>query len=149
MALVLFDVRDTEAFCWRIVRSSNLELSYHEAEDLCAYLVACAWEFSLRYEPKRGVFFTRYLQPRLRNKTIDWVRKERGRTRWVFTGGRVHERQRPELVSLDHELVDTLPARTGDPANGGDPDFGRLVAERDRRRAGDLERLGLEAPRRA
>jgi hypothetical protein len=119
-------------------------LSHHEAEDLHAYLVASAWEISLRFEPGRGVYFSRYAAPRLRNKSVDCIRKERGRTRWVFSGGRVHERKRPEFVPLDAELVDTVLAGTGDPEDGDDPDCARLVADRDSRRARDLKCLGLE-----
>jgi DNA-directed RNA polymerase specialized sigma24 family protein len=149
MPLRLFDVRDTEAFCWRIVRSSNPDLNHHDAEDLCAFLVASAWEISLTFDPSKGVWFSRYARTRLRNKTVDWVRKEKGRTKWTFSGGRVYERKRPQFVSFDDELVSSLRALGSDPEDGGDPDFRRPVSERSRRRSRDLECLGLEEDARA
>jgi DNA-directed RNA polymerase specialized sigma24 family protein len=154
MPLRLFDVHDTEAFCWHIVRSSDLKLTYHEAEDLCAFLVSSAWEISLRFEPGRGVQFSRYARTRLRNKTTDWLRKERGRTKWTFSGGRVYERKLPSFVSFDTDISEgdqldaTLGTRTGDPTSDRDPALARILDDGDRRKARDYELLGLEAPSR-
>jgi hypothetical protein len=94
-----------------------------------------------------GVYFSRYLRARLRNKAVDWVRKHRKRTRWVFGDGRVYERKLPEFVSLDDPLAETLPAFAGDPAADRDTGIAWLLDERDRERTRDYEVLGLEASR--
>jgi hypothetical protein len=60
----------------------------------------------------------------------------------------------PVFVSLDGNAFDlysdrvdrTLAERTGDPAADSDSDWRRLIDERDRHRARDLELLGLEPP---
>ncbi len=150
-ALRLHDVADAEALAASIVYGSGLELSYHDAEDLHAYLVATAWQLSLVYEPG-GISFSSWAGTTLRRRLVDWQRQRFGRTRWQFAG-RSYERARPQLVSLDdpeHDrLGDDLTARGGDPEADCDSGLGGLYAARDRARAADYETLGLRPPRRA
>lgn len=115
--------------------------------DLAAYLIAECWLLATSFEPERGVYFSRFAAPRLRNKTIDWIRKHRKRTRWVFGDGRVYERKLPEFVCLDDSLAEALPALTGDPAADRDEGLGWLLDERDSHAARDYRLLGLETPR--
>ena len=42
-------MEDTEAFCAKII-NEKWDLRPHERDDLLAYLVATAWELSLRYQ---------------------------------------------------------------------------------------------------
>jgi hypothetical protein len=144
----LFDVSDVEGFVHATIRAGKVELSYHEHEDLAAYLLAECWLLSQSFQPELGVFFSRFAAPRLRNKAVDWVRSTRGRTRWKFSGGRVHERRRPEFVSLDGQRDDrldrALASRAGDPQADWDEDLRWLLDSRDRERARDFDTLGLE-----
>lgn len=108
--LELWDVRDTEALCGRVIQMSGLELDHHEREELLAYLVALAWELSLEYEPgiiRRG--FSLWVTTTLRRRVTDWHRQRNGRTKWQFANGRTHERQLPKFQSIDDrpELLDT------------------------------------------
>jgi DNA-directed RNA polymerase specialized sigma24 family protein len=142
--LLLYDVRDVEALCTSIVQRSRLSLDHHDREDLTAYLIATCWELSLRYEPGRTSFST-WATTTLRLRVIDWNRARNGRTRWQFSG-HTYERERPRLVPLDAELVDTLPTGTGDPALDSDPDLGGILDAGDRQEARDYLALGLELP---
>jgi hypothetical protein len=131
----------------------GLTLTHRDHEELHVYLIEECWRLSLKYDAERGEFTTWIGRARGRSIT-DWQRKHYGRTKWVFRD-RVYERPRPQLVSLDagdpdgDRLVDSLPARAGDPATDSDPDLEELLADGDRQRARDLDTLGLEAPRRA
>jgi hypothetical protein len=145
--LALHDIEDAHGFCAAIVCRSNLILDYYAREDLTAYLVGECWILSLRYDrgdpqypPRFSVFATNIL----RRRTVDWIRKRNGRTRWVFHD-RVHERPRPSLVPLDSGLLDTEPAGSGDPATDCSPDLERLLGAGDSQRARDYEALGLDA----
>lgn len=163
--LPLHDVRDAEALAVRVVSTSRLNLSWHEREDLTAYLIATAWELSTRYEPGGRTSFSTWATTTLRLRTIDWVRASRGRTVWKFAGS-THERQRPQILSLDatyadlngaridetdkrDPLVDTLPAGAGDPQEDCGANLAWLLDARSSSRAGDLATLGLPPPRRA
>jgi hypothetical protein len=44
--LPLHDIDDAERFCASIVAKSNLQLGYHDAEDLRQYLVTELWRLS-------------------------------------------------------------------------------------------------------
>jgi DNA-directed RNA polymerase specialized sigma24 family protein len=145
--LPLFDVRDVEALCTGIVQRSRLTLDHHDREDLTAYLIATCWELSLRYEPGQTSFST-WATTTLKLRVIDWNRKRNGRTRWQFSG-HTYERERPRLVPLDAELVDTLPARAGDPALDSETALGGILDAGDSQEARDYLALGLEPPRRA
>jgi DNA-directed RNA polymerase specialized sigma24 family protein len=145
--LPLFDVRDVEALCTSIVQRNRLSLDHRDREDLIAYLIATCWELSLRYEPGRTSFST-WAGNTLRLRVFDWNRARNGRTRWQFSG-HVYERERPLLVPLDAELVDTLPAGAGDPALDSDPDLGGFSIQEVARKLGTTSVLGLDPPRRA
>jgi hypothetical protein len=70
---------------------------------------------SLRYEPRRTVSFSTYATCTLSKRIIDWQRQRYGRTRWTFGDGRVYERPRVKLVSIDGDdsngstMVETFP----------------------------------------
>jgi DNA-directed RNA polymerase specialized sigma24 family protein len=147
--LTLHDVRDVGALAARVASTSRLKLSWHEREDLEAYLIATAWELSTRYEPG-AISFSTWATTTLKLRTIDWYRACRGRTVWKFADT-THERARPELVSLDERtgLGDTLPSRAGDPADDRSTDLAWLLNYRGGSRARDLDTLGLRPPRRA
>jgi DNA-directed RNA polymerase specialized sigma24 family protein len=145
--LPLFDVRDVEALCTSIVQRNRLSLDHRDREDLIAYLIATCWELSLRYEPGRTSFST-WAGNTLRLRVFDWNRARNGRTRWQFSG-HVYERERPRLVPLDAELVDTLPAGAGEPALDSDPDLGGIFDPGGSQEARDYLVLGLDPPRRA
>ena len=152
MPLRLFDVEDTFGFCRRFLDDAGTELSYHQREDLHAYLVSECWRISLEFDPDRGVYFSAFATGVLKRRRVDWLRKERGRTRWSFRG-RIHERKLPSFTSLDadgperNRLGAALGAWGGDPAAGRDPELARLLDDGGRRQARDYELLGLEAPR--
>ncbi len=126
--LSLHDVDDVEKLARKALeerlRVVQLEppLSEHERESALAHLVVVAWQASLRYDPNRYRSFASYCGHFLRYGFIDWLRKERGRTRWQFAaetrgqrryGQAEHVR---ELVSLD------------EPAEDGERGLAELVA---------------------
>lgn len=128
MPLRLHDVQDASALCWRAVENARLELTWHEREDLHGYLLVACWELSLQYDPeRRRVAFSTFATHRLRWAAVDWVRKTKGRTRWQFSNGRVHERRRPEFVPLDHPDLDRVGGVNG--RGGLDDGASRLSVE--------------------
>lgn len=153
--LALYDIADTAGFVGAIVSRSGLALSWSDREDLEQFLLTTAWEISLSFDPSRGsVGFSTYAGHILRRRTHDWLRQQNGRTIWRFGDGRVYERPRRELVSLDDDsernrLVDTLAEGNGNSEADRDSDLGRLYAERDSARIRDELEMGLEPPRRA
>ena len=140
----LLGIPDVERFTARILRSSGLELSRQDREELHVYLIETAWELSLKHDPERGAFST-WVGYALRRRVVDWQRK-RYRTRWV-SRDRVYERPRVELVSLDHcghdRLEAALAAQPGDREADSGSALGGLLEDRDRQRARDLDALGL------
>jgi DNA-directed RNA polymerase specialized sigma24 family protein len=111
--LALFDVHDAERFVAAIAAKSNLRLSHHDAEDLRQHLLVECWKLStVEPQPWRSSF-SGWVTPILRRKVVDWHRQRFGRTRWQFSGGRVHERQLPQFVSFDGPNVDQLGAAVG------------------------------------
>jgi hypothetical protein len=149
----ILDIRDVAAFCARIADRSRVHLSYHDREDLLAYLVETTWELSLRYDAgDRPPKFAVYAGGILPLRVVDWTRGRFGRTRWQFSGS-TYERPRVDLVSLDDSARDRLeqgqPERDGDHAAGGDFGIPGLYAGGDRQRARDFRILGLEPPQRA
>jgi RNA polymerase sigma factor (sigma-70 family) len=150
MATLRFhDVRDATAFVAAIAAKSSLRLGYHDAEDLRQYLLVELWKLSERYEP-RGVSFSTVAGATLRKRVVDWQRQRFGRTRWAFAD-HVHERQQPELVSLDDPDRDHLGAAVAagpsDHEADSDAALVGLLEERDRERLEDLATLGLRTPR--
>lgn len=147
-ALSLHDVKDVDAWCSTFIERAGLELSYHDREDLLAYVVVATWELSEQYRPGAASFST-WAGGLIGRKIADWKRS-RYRTKWQFKG-RVYERPRPVVFSIDaddserHRLDETLSSRAGDPTSDSNTDLRGLVADRDRERARDLDTLGLEA----
>jgi hypothetical protein len=111
MPLALHDVADAEGFCAFIVARSRLELSYHDREDLHAWLVSECWLLSLRFEPG-GISFSTYAGNTLKRRSIDWQRQRFGRRTWRFRD-KVYERPRVTLVSLDDPGNDRLESALG------------------------------------
>jgi DNA-directed RNA polymerase specialized sigma24 family protein len=148
----LHNIDDLEAYCSTIIRKSQLGLQPHDDyEDLLAHCLSVAYEISLRYDASRGKFSTFAYLPVYR-AAVNWVRKRKGRTIWRFSGGRVHERKPPQLLSLDDDthggLVESESARHGDHAAGRDESLAWLFDGRDSCAARDYELLGLEPPAR-
>jgi len=124
------------------------------SEDLHAYLIAECWELHRRWNRDATPSFKQYASYVLRLRVVDHCRKERGRSKWVFGNGYSHERERPRVLSLDapaepggDPLGEFVAARTGDPEDDCDSAFGGLLEDGDRKLAGDLDALRLEAPR--
>jgi hypothetical protein len=144
----LLGIEDVEAFTARIVERSPVELSYHERESLHSFLISETWRLSLSYKPgiiRQG--FSTWARIKLHQRSIDWTRKEFGRTRWQFAGSS-YERERPSLVPLDDAgVVDALPAGAGDPALDSPSDLGGVLGAGDRQEARDYRALGLRPPR--
>lgn len=80
--LQLLDVDDAFALAHGVVKRSGLELSWHDREDLVAFLVAAAWELSLGFDPacRKGgrTDFAGYATIALRRRVIDWQRQRNG-----------------------------------------------------------------------
>ena len=146
--LTLYDVDDAFGLANGIVNRSGLHLSWHDREELVAYLAETAWILSLSYDSRRGPFST-FASIRLRQRTTDWMRQRRGRTVWKFKD-RTYIRPRVDLVSLNGDgdsLAESLAAIDRDLEDGGGPACSGLLADRDRTRARDLALLDLEPPR--
>ena len=101
------DIADVEQFCNRIIHRSRLELSWHERDDLLAYLVETCWQLAEDFRPG-GIRFSTYAGNTLARRVIDWVRARYGRTRWTNPNGQdgtVYERDRVEFVSIEGDLT--------------------------------------------
>jgi hypothetical protein len=138
----LHDIDDVEALCVRAGRGwatkTEARLSPEDFESLTAFLIEATWRMSLTYDPARSSSFKAIVLGRLSNRSTDWFRQHRGRTRWQFSG-HTYERELPQPVSLDAptgERGDPLGASIGsvdgDPAAGAlaDP-CGGLLDDRD------------------
>jgi DNA-directed RNA polymerase specialized sigma24 family protein len=146
--LRLHDVNDASGLCWRVVGESGLRLSWHEREDLHAWLLVAIWELSLRYDPeRRRASFSTFATRGLRRSVVDWLRATRGRTVWKFRG-RVHERKLPEFIALDDRLVDFEPALQSDSSPGRDALPSWIHHGRGGGAVSDYDLLGLEPPNR-
>jgi hypothetical protein len=101
----LHDIDDVEALCARSARAwatkTEARLSPEDMESLVAFLIAAVWTMSERYDPDRSSSFKAVVLGRLGNRSTDWFRQHRGRTRWRWSDGTTYERERPQLVSLD------------------------------------------------
>ena len=142
-------MRDVEGLCVQVIHRSALKLSYHEREDLLAYLLALTWELSERFQPG-GISFCSYATTTLRLRVIDWQRSRNGRTVWKFAG-HTYERPRPKLVSLDaddpngNRLVETLGGSSLDGDASGFAADVRDLAARGRRPRRRDDWMGDEA----
>lgn len=128
--LSLYDIRDVEALAAKVVQQSNLELGYHDKEDLIAYLVSTCWELSLEWEPdeSRSWGFAAWATTTLRRRVVDWDRSRKGRTKWQFKD-RIYERPRPSFISYEDEIRGNAGNRTG---NNDDRLSSRLAAALER-----------------
>lgn len=147
--LELHDLRDTEKLCREVLgrfdRGHGSRL--RDDEDAIAWLIAECWSLSERFEPDpTGTAFSTYAFRTLSLRTVDYIRRTEGRTKWQFAD-RVYERERPVVLSLDAcapgdddgdvELGELVAAGDGDPAARRDSDLlARLLeggdGERDR-----------------
>jgi hypothetical protein len=111
-----------------------------------AELFRLAWELSERYDAGQGRFAS-FVYSAAQRRTVDFVRRERGRTRWTF-GDHTYQRTLPTMVTLDDRL-DEADTRSGvDPARDSDPDLERLLATGDSQRP-ELADLGSSRSTRA
>ena len=114
-------------------------------ESLVAFLIAAVWPMSRTYDPARSPSFKAIVIGRLSNRSTDWFRTHRSRTRWQFSG-HTHERELPQPISLDAhtddhggELAELVGAvdRDLEASTGPDP-FGGLLNDRDSKAAWDI-----------
>jgi hypothetical protein len=151
----LLDIDDAEKFVGVVVRRSGFTLSYHDEEDLTAYLLETVWSLSERYDGSQGSRFSAWARFTLQRRTIDWYRARFGRTVFKFADRVNKQPARPRPLSLDiinpdhDQLGDALTAGAGDRTPDWDSDLGGLFADRDRARVQDFTLLGLEPRGRA
>jgi hypothetical protein len=121
--LVLHDVPDVEVLCVKVVRSyertTQADFPPADREDLVAYLIAAAWELSIRFDAGRGVPFESILRLQLPFRVVDFIRKNNGRTSWRFSS---HEYTREAVRNL------SLDAPGGTDADGDSRQLGDVVA---------------------
>jgi RNA polymerase sigma factor (sigma-70 family) len=131
----LHDCDDLEALAERALRaqlrSMRAHLGAHDFEDAVAYLVAVCWEASLKFDHERSASFEKYAYALARRRTIDWLRKHRGRSRWVFKD-HTYERERPQVFSLtdrdsESQLVGPLGSRMLDFGGSSGSDLARAI----------------------
>ena len=96
----LHDVSDVEAFAVAILKPRAASIPSRDHEDAVAYLIETAWELSLGYDSEQMRRFSVWAGYVLRQRLVDWERRQYGRTRWVFAD-RVYERPRPILLSYE------------------------------------------------
>jgi DNA-directed RNA polymerase specialized sigma24 family protein len=127
----LHDVADVEALLVTAVARSRAARGLRpiEREDLLAELFRLAWQLSERYHGDDHRRFSTFLYAAAQRRTVDFVRSERGRTRWK-SGDYVYERQLPELVSLDDRLDDDHPGGNVDSSADRSQDLARLLNTR-------------------
>jgi hypothetical protein len=124
-----------------------------DPDDCAGFLLERLWRLAFTYNPerdKRGPDFNGFANFRLRRFGVaDYRRSTQGRTVWQFST-HTYSREVAVQLSLDEEsdaeddgLGETLTEGTGDPQTDSDPALRRHTAERDRRRARDLEELGI------
>lgn len=128
----LLDVDDVEALAWRVLATSGqvTGLQPHQRDDLCTHVITTIWEASLRFDPNRNVSFSTYAYVIGQRSIVSWFRSTSngfGRTRWKFGDGRIHERARPEFVSLDTTNIDPVGAL--EPGSDQDDAEDRLATE--------------------
>jgi hypothetical protein len=123
-----------------------------DRDECVSFLLEQLVRLAYKYDPKRdkrGPDFNGFANYRLRRFGVaDYYRHTAGRGSGKFST-HTYQRDVPVVFSLDTDtdggrLVTTVAAGGSDPAASSDPAFARLVAQRDRRRAGDLETLGIK-----
>ena len=156
----LEDIEDVGAFVAAIAGNVDAELRWHEREDLHAYLLGECWALHDKWDRSATASFSMYARYLLKLRLVDYVRKERGRTRWRWSGGS-YERERPRVLSLDapagadgSTLRELVADGSGDPATDSGSAFARLLEDGDRERDRDhaeirralAERVAIRAP---
>lgn len=141
-------IRDVEKLVRRIVKDwrnkrPNVKFSFHDEEELKAFLISTAWELEGRYDvtKDKNPNFASYAAHILSLRVADWYRRRFGDTR---------HGEKPQVLSLDaplsrnlvdrdgvpesghDQLVETLAARTGDPAEDRSPDLVGVLVGGDR-----------------
>lgn len=134
--LELLGIDDVEQFCGFVVQRSGLRLSAHDQEELTVWLIEECWRLSLRYQAG-GITFSTWARHTLSRRVVDWQRS-RYCTRWVFKG-HVHERPRPQLVSLDADDEERDRVESSFAASSVDGDTSGFAA--------DMRALGARARR--
>jgi hypothetical protein len=103
--LSLHGLDDVEPFVARVIdatlRRRNIALDAHRKEEVLAYAVSELWVASRKYDARRYKSFGQFADGVVRRRVIDWLRADLGRSRWRLGNGYVHERERPQFVSLD------------------------------------------------
>ena len=139
----LHDIDDVEAWCGRVLDRQNLNLSFHDREDLHTYLIEAVWELNLVF---RGGRFSGFAATHINRKISDWKRS-RYRTKWTFgpaasnaTNGesRTIERPRPVFVSVDDPVGDAYPYQPVDVTPDRSTDLMRVL------RNGDSNGVGYD-----
>ncbi len=147
MPLKLHDVEDGERLAAWVIHRSQITLSPEDFEDAHQYLLLELWRLFVDFDPTGGRPFALLATTVLGRRLVDWQRKQFGRTIWRFGDGRVYERKPPVFVEFNDSVIGRLdaaePARGSDRETGGDEAVRGLLAERDSKRAQDLELLGL------
>lgn len=148
--LKLHEIDDVTGFCAHIATlycaRSRTNLNAADYDDLIQYLTVECWRLSERFQPTTPkARFRPYAQSQLNYRCVDWLRTNthNKRTKWQWSGGKVYERERVVLVSIDKPLhgdnddsgtlADTLVGSAGDLAADRGSALDWLV------RAGDSE----------
>jgi hypothetical protein len=156
----LRDCDDVEALARRALnaqlKASEAKLDHWATEDAVAYLLEAAIKFERGYDESRtSASFSNNLYCTLRFRTVDFLRVSLGRTKWSFSSGYVHVRERPVPLSLDAErergaaLGESLPGSAGDGSPGRDEAPLWLHNLGDQSRSADTAILRAESRRRA
>jgi hypothetical protein len=140
----LLDVEDVEAVVRQELADATRRRGGYLRADAVAWLLGEAWQASERFDPGRGVPFRAYLKRTIKLRSVDFLRAQLGRSRWTFSDGRVHERERRQPLSLDgpaggpsdDRLGDTLPGSGLDDAACRLADELRVLHQRSRRPCG-------------
>src|SRR5262245_61360915 len=106
VVITLYDIPDVEDLCTKAAkrwcRQKAIKLTDSDLESLVSYLVVSVWRLSERYDSARSSSFEAIVRGRLSNRCVDWIRQQRGRTRWQFSD-RQYERDIPRPISLDSD----------------------------------------------
>lgn len=157
----LADMEDVEGFCSRVAHlfcnRTRTRLDAADFEDLVSFLIAECWRLSERYTPTTSrARFKSYAYGPLTYRCTDWTRKHLGRSKWQWSNGKVYERERPQVASLDRPIgdgADTLGSSLANGAGDGPADRDTSLSwfhgAGDRQRAADTALLRADCRRRA
>lgn len=146
--LPLHDIQDVEAFVASIVERRNFDLSWHDQEDLLAFLVETCWELSRQRPAPWRDSFSGWVYPYLRQRTVDWQRQRNGRTKWQFKD-KTYERDIPVFVPLDDRPDDAEYVEPVDVGAYSDSVARRVLRERDSTLVGGDNTVGAGTARQA